>query len=365
MTERDPKYAGYKPRMRVSIGSDEFSAVHLDQSLGCVLGSFAGDVAGSADLDDSGFGSAISLSIVEALAHIEAGGVEQTRPVLFDKLQEWYSAFYGGDGPLVGEMVVGVTDPRGFEGAAERYMAAFPDRFCDSSVVSRAGFSAARWLHAQDVGATQHVGRRFCSVTHANPKATEARALMQAIVRWQRAADRQPTSLEFHVEHALARAIPEYRDYVRQVFTPGTPDDWPSDGAWTCLSNAVDVVRTTQNFEEAISAAVEVPEDSRSVAIVVGAIAGARYGASRIPSSMTAQIRGTVLEIPYGTSDLEKLHDRLVEVPSEAMSENMLALRMRRDFRDGVPISRREEEFLRRFSPDLFVEELDAHNDEA
>lgn len=363
MTDSRPKYAGFKPMLKVSVDSSEHSAVHRDQSLGCVLGSAAGDVAGSGNSQESEFGPATSLSIVEALAYIEAGAVEATRPVLFDKLQEWYTSLDKSDWSAVAEMVVGVNDPRGFEGAAERLLAAFPESFCNSSVVSRVGFSAARWLHAQDVGATQYVGRRLCGVTHANPRAMEVRALLQAIVRWQRSADRDPRDPALDLEHALARAIPEYRGLVEAVFTPGTPATWSSDGAWRCLSNAVDVVRTTASFEDAISAALDVPDETRSVATVVGAIAGARYGASEIPSGSTAAIQGDVLGVHYKAEELETLHARLLSVPSEPPFDDSVIKRIKADVRAGVPISPSEERFLRRFGFDSVIAELDARRD--
>lgn len=362
MSEPKPKYAGYKPMMNSTTGTDQFSAVHLDQSLGCVLGSAVGDAVGSDDLIDWKFGPATSLSVVETLAFIEAEAVEATRPILFEKLQLWYTSFDKRERPAISNMVVGVTDPRGFEGAAERYLAAFPDRCRDSSVIARCGLAAARWLHAQDVGATQYVGRRFCGVTHANPAAMEARALLQAIVRWQRSAERKPDDPALHMEHALARAIPEYRGFVEEVLSPGTPDTWDVDGAWRCLSDAVDVVRSTDNFEDAIASARAAQAASRDLTTVVGTIAGTRYGASRIPNDFLEQLHGEVFGISYGERELTELHDRLVQVPSEMSHEILIVSKMRKAVRAGKPLSPKDEAYLRRFES-YVVPKLDEQND--
>lgn len=183
---------------------------------------------------------------------------------------------------------------------------------------------------------------------------------MQALVRWERRAQGEPSDFDVYLEHALARTVPEYRGHVEAVFAPGTPDSWPSCGAWRCLSNAVDVVRETETFDGAILAALELPDDTRNLATVVGAIAGARYGARSIPTTMTDSIRGEVSGASYGTEELTELHDRLVRAPSEPLSDNAVIQRIKDDVRAGVPISTYEELFLRRFGFDSVIELLDA-----
>jgi ADP-ribosyl-[dinitrogen reductase] hydrolase len=63
---------------------------------------------------------------------------------------------------------------------------------------------------------------------------------------------------------------------------------------WGCLAQALWAVRTTGSFEDALVAAVNLGDDTDTVACVAGAIAGARYGLQTMPSRWTTYVHGHV-----------------------------------------------------------------------
>lgn len=70
--------------------------------------------------------------------------------------------------------------------------------------------------------------------------------------------------------------------------------DWHPDQAtefngavWPCLGSAVWALRTTDSYEDAVRAAVDLGGDTDTVAAVTGGLAGAVYGADAVPSRWT------------------------------------------------------------------------------
>ena len=77
-------------------------------------------------------------------------------------------------------------------------------------------------------------------------------------------------------------------------------DSAPSNGSvWGCLAEAVWAVRSTDSYEAAITAAIDLGGDTDTVACVVGAIAGAMYGMQAIPSRWATYVHGS-LDTPTG-----------------------------------------------------------------
>jgi ADP-ribosyl-[dinitrogen reductase] hydrolase len=94
-------------------------------------------------------------------------------------------------------------------------------------------------------------------------------------------------------------------------------DSAPSNGSvWGCLAEAVWAVRSTDSYEAAITAAIDLGGDTDTVACVVGAIAGAMYGMQAIPSRWATYVHGS-LDTPagrrsYSLFDLQNLARRLM-----------------------------------------------------
>jgi ADP-ribosyl-[dinitrogen reductase] hydrolase len=105
---------------------------------------------------------------------------------------------------------------------------------------------------------------------------------------------------------------------IRAQFSPILASDWypgisgPGNGSvWTCLAQAIWAVRTTKSFEDALVAAINLGDDTDTVACVTGAIAGAIYGIQAIPSRWTTYVHGHVSspdgEVKYDYQSLQDM----------------------------------------------------------
>ena len=88
---------------------------------------------------------------------------------------------------------------------------------------------------------------------------------------------------------------------VAEEFLPLLAPEWqPTRGRinngsiWGCLADAVWAVRNTTSFEDAVVKAVNLGDDTDTVACVAGALAGAIYGIQAIPSRWTTYLNGEV-----------------------------------------------------------------------
>lgn len=91
-----------------------------------------------------------------------------------------------------------------------------------------------------------------------------------------------------------------------------TPDGSANDTAWGCLADAVMVVRSSGSFEDAIALAAKLEGHRRDVGVVVGMLAGMRYGASAIPQAWLDGTAGDVLGTRYDVRALIDLHRRML-----------------------------------------------------
>lgn len=105
---------------------------------------------------------------------------------------------------------------------------------------------------------------------------------------------------------AVAPLVASLPDDVRPAFEPLLVDDWtpdlphpPNGTVWGCLAEAVWAVRSTSSFEHAVIAAIDLGDDTDTVACVTGAIAGAIYGADALPSRWANAVHGTI-DTPNG-----------------------------------------------------------------
>lgn len=70
----------------------------------------------------------------------------------------------------------------------------------------------------------------------------------------------------------------------------------PTGFACDALATALDCIKKTQNFEDAIVRAVNLGGDADSIAAVCGAIAGAIYGGDTIPTAWTSKLKKKSLD---------------------------------------------------------------------
>jgi ADP-ribosyl-[dinitrogen reductase] hydrolase len=126
---------------------------------------------------------------------------------------------------------------------------------------------------------------------------------------------------------ALAREVDAVPDELIRPFRKVLVPDWnpsrphPANGSvWGCLAEAVWAVRSTDSFEAAVVAAVDLGGDTDTVACVAGAIAGARYGVEAIPTRWMTNVHGRVTlldgERRFDHTDLHRLALTLVGAAS-------------------------------------------------
>lgn len=134
--------------------------------------------------------------------------------------------------------------------------------------------------------ATMDAARRIAALTHGDRAAWEGTAVFHELVR-----------VALDGADPL-RALPDVLDLVhpdhRPRYATVLAADWHPDLAtefngavWPCLGSAVWALRSTDGFEEAIRAAIDLGGDTDTVAAVTGGLAGARYGVDAIPARWT------------------------------------------------------------------------------
>ena len=124
--------------------------------------------------------------------------------------------------------------------------------------------------------------RDFAALTHGDAAAWEGTAILHELVRVALDGGDPVTA----IDGAPASTAEACRARLGVVLA----DDWHPDRAtefngavWPCLGSAVWALRTTETFENALRAAVDLGGDTDTVAAVTGTLAGARYGAGAIP----------------------------------------------------------------------------------
>jgi len=119
------------------------------------------------------------------------------------------------------------------------------------------------------------------------------------------------------------KALPD--DVASRFRETLTPDWQPTKGrinngsVWGCLADAVWAVRNSTTFEETVTRAIDLGDDTDTVACVAGAIAGAIYGIQAIPSRWTTYLKGTVTtpkgDIHFDNAAVGKLSRKLANLP--------------------------------------------------
>ncbi|QFQ97856.1 ADP-ribosylglycohydrolase family protein [Streptomyces phaeolivaceus] len=154
-------------------------------------------------------------------------------------------------------------------------------RAAGNGALMRAATSAVYFAkdgRARSMDAARHLS----ALTHGDPAAWEGTAVFHELVRVALTGGDPLTALP----ETLAALHPDHRPRYDTVLAP----DWHPDDAtefngavWPCLGSAVWAVRTTDDYEGAVRAAVDLGGDTDTVAAVTGGLAGAVYGAAAIP----------------------------------------------------------------------------------
>ena len=169
---------------------------------------------------------------------------------------------------------------------------------------------------------TFRIATAQAALTHHDPAAAAGAALVAETIRLTILTGEFIPSLVAAHEWLLTTHVGEvlesqYGPLVSPSFDPHTHDGPGNGSVWTAVAQAIWAVRTTSSFADAMVAAIELGDDTDTVAAIAGAMAGAAHGNQAIPSRWTTYLHGHVRmpsgeTVRYDTRALTDIARRLV-----------------------------------------------------
>ncbi|MFC9340612.1 ADP-ribosylglycohydrolase family protein [Streptomyces sp. NPDC057020] len=205
-------------------------------------------------------------------------------PDIFDRFRRWAAADPKDIGLQTEQVLLG-GDPWDLAAALHFQINA---RAAGNGSLMRASTSAV-YFAARGRAETMDAARRISALTHGDGAAGEGVAILHELVRVALLGEDPLAALPA----TLAAVALRHRARWATVLAPGWhPDDATEfNGAvWPCLGSAVWALRTTDSFEGAVAAAVDLGGDTDTVAAVTGMLAGVVHGAGAIPARWTAAL---------------------------------------------------------------------------
>lgn len=146
---------------------------------------------------------------------------------------------------------------------------------------------------------TVRIAIEQAALTHHDPAAAAGAALVAETIRLTIVTGLFVPSLTAAFEWLLTTSVgnvlgAQFAHVVSADFDPRTHQGPGNGSVWTAVAQAIWAVRTTSSFHDAIVAAIELGDDTDTVAAITGAMAGALYGLQGIPSRWTTYLHGTV-----------------------------------------------------------------------
>jgi len=141
---------------------------------------------------------------------------------------------------------------------------------------------------------TIRIAREQSRLTHYDEIAGWCSALVAEVIR--------QCILGASINKALNGALQTLPSDIKDVISPLIVTNWDraelvglnNSSALVCFTQAVWAIRSTQSFEDAVVAAVNLGGDADTVAAVCGAMAGAVYGIQQIPARWVTYVNGVV-----------------------------------------------------------------------
>ncbi|WP_327575729.1 ADP-ribosylglycohydrolase family protein [Streptomyces sp. NBC_00145] len=242
-------------------------------------GGGGGEMCGGGGWDPGEATDDTQMAVLVAKSLLERGGLDL--PDIFARFQRW-AASEPKDIGLQTEDVL--TNGMPWDLAAAIHFQV-NQRAAGNGSLMRASTSAV-YFAAAGQEATMDAARRIAALTHGDRAAWEGTAIFHELIRVT-LEDTDPLTA---LPDILALVHPDHRGRYATVLAP----DWHPDQAtefngavWPCLGSAVWALRTTNSFEDAIRAAIDLGGDTDTVAAVTGGLAGAHYGLDAIPAHWT------------------------------------------------------------------------------
>ncbi|MFD5820583.1 ADP-ribosylglycohydrolase family protein [Streptomyces sp. NPDC127038] len=241
-----------------------------------------GEMCGGGGWDPGEATDDTQMAVLVGESLIAHGGLEL--PDLFDQFRRWAAADPKDIG-LQTEAVLTSGDP--WDLAAALHFQS-NQRGAGNGSLMRASTSAV-FFAPYGRETSMSAARRVAALTHGDRAAWEGTAILHDLIRVALIGQDPLTALP----DTLAAVHPDHRARYATVLD----DDWHPDLAtefngavWPCLGSAVWALRTTDSFEDAVRAAVDLGGDTDTVAAVTGALAGAVYGDAALPDRWTGPL---------------------------------------------------------------------------
>jgi ADP-ribosyl-[dinitrogen reductase] hydrolase len=247
------------------------------------------------------------MAIVQAESLLDRGGVDGAD--LFERFGVWAQ---GASDVGVQTRTV-LTSPHGWETAASRHFERNPGGAAGNGSLMRSAPTAVHYA-TTTVAETVEAARATSAVTHGDPAAAWGVALFHLMVRAAVHGEDPEAALTEGLE-----MLPDDQDRYRRMLAPSwRPEsaEVPNGSVWGCLASAVFALRNTETFADAVTTAIDLGDDTDTVAAVTGGLAGAVYGIQAIPSRWTTYLHGQVDtpdgEETYRSARLQELALRLI-----------------------------------------------------
>ncbi|MFE7586131.1 ADP-ribosylglycohydrolase family protein [Streptomyces gardneri] len=241
-----------------------------------------GELCGGGGWDPGEATDDTQMAVLVGESLLERGGLDL--PDIFSRFHRWAAADPKDIGLQTEQVLLG-GDP--WDLAASLHFQV-NGRAAGNGSLMRASTSAV-YFAARGRAATMEAGRRIAALTHGDGAAWEGTAILHELVRVALLGEDPLAALPA----TLAEVAPEHRERWTGVLDPAWhPDDATEfNGAvWPCLGSAVWALRTTDSFEEALGAAVDLGGDTDTVAAVTGMLAGAVHGPDALPARWTSEL---------------------------------------------------------------------------
>ncbi|MFJ3480651.1 ADP-ribosylglycohydrolase family protein [Streptomyces microflavus] len=237
------------------------------------------------------------MAVLVGESLLERGGLDL--PDVFDRFRRW-AAGEPKDIGLQTEDVLTNGEPWDLAAALHFQV---NGRAAGNGSLMRATTSAVYFAPAGRAR-TMDAARRIAALTHGDRAAWEGTAVFHELVRVALAGDDPLAALpetlgEVHADHR-----PRWAAVLAPGWHPALATEF-NGAVRPCLGTALWALRTTDTFEAALAATVDVGGDTDTVAAVTGGLAGAVYGIDAVPDRWTG-----LLHVP-----LPGYGDRVLRTP--------------------------------------------------
>ncbi|QIX27939.1 ADP-ribosylglycohydrolase family protein [Nocardioides sp. JQ2195] len=303
------------------------SAAQVDRAVGALLGSAIGDALGAgyefdrvrlapgeqADMIGGGLADFApgewtdDTSMAIPIARVAATGADLRTDEALDAIAAGFAEWYAGHPKDVGIQTSQVLALAGRRATAASMTAAA------SSVHDRTGRSGGNGslmrtapvalAHLDDPVALVEAAKRVSALTHTDPHAGEACALWCLAIRHTVLEGRFPGKGEFRWIASQVSDAPMFWIERLHEAVDGPPSRFNPNGyvihalqaAWSSIWHTIvpsGERQPCEHFADSLDTAIRIGNDTDTVAAIAGALLGARWGGSAIPSRWRTQLHG-------------------------------------------------------------------------